>query len=203
MTTTIATHGFTTIEHNGVSFRVSLRDDDTTPDAFGRFRAVVSYDIDLDLSEMGSAEAYPIAAIEAAVSDAVGQRVEFTECTDHGADLRTWEVWVFRPAKLSTTDDSIVVTIASTGTDQGLPADRMAVNPAVFARLCREAGLRDAHDELHITAYGDDAATLDALDDELRDRAQAVAEFSGDECVALFTGEGIGGCDVWARCRVA
>lgn len=104
----------------------------------------------------------------------------------------------------TSTDDTVVVTIASTGTNQGLPADRMAVSTAVFARLCREAGLRGGSpEELHITSDGDDAATLDALDDELRDRAQTVSAFEGDECVALFTGEGIGGCDVWARCSVA
>ena len=39
-------------------------------------------------------------------------------------------------------------------------------------------------------------------DDDLRDRAQTVGEFAGADCFALFTGRGIDGCDVWARCKV-
>lgn len=97
-----------------------------------------------------------------------------------------------------------LVTIASTRTSEHLPANRLAVAPAVFARLCRESGIAgiDGTDELHITTDSDDAAELDALDDLLRDRAQTVGEFAGAECFALFTGQGTDGCDVWARCTV-
>lgn len=97
------------------------------------------------------------------------------------------------------------VTIRTTNTDATVPANRLALHPAVFARLCAEsshpAGL-GAIDELHITTTTDDAAELDALDDTLRARAQTVADFAGRDCVALFSGEGIDGCDVWARCDV-
>ena len=43
---------------------------------------------------------------------------------------------------------------------------------------------------------------IDALDDLLRDRAQAAGEFEGRECWTLLPGEGIDGCDVWARATV-
>ena len=98
-----------------------------------------------------------------------------------------------------------LVTLAATRTSEHVDARRLAVHPAVFARLCAEsshpAGLGSL-DELHITVNTDDAAELDALDDLLRERGRAVADFVGAECVALFSGEGIDGCDVWARVKV-
>lgn len=104
------------------------------------------------------------------------------------------------------TTAAALVTVAATRTSEHLPANRLAVAPAVFARLCRESaacgGNLGAPDQLHITTDSDDAAELDALDDLLRDRAQTVGDFVGAECVALFTGQGIDGCDVWARCKV-
>ncbi len=97
------------------------------------------------------------------------------------------------------------VTIRTTNTDAAIPANRHALHPAVFARLCAEsthpAGLGSL-DELHITTTTDDAAELDALDDTLRARAQTVGDFAGSDCIALFSGEGIDGCDVWARVTV-
>ena len=97
------------------------------------------------------------------------------------------------------------VTIRTTNTTATVPANRLALHPAVFARLCAEsshpAGL-GVLDELHITTTTDDAAELDALDDAFRARAQTVGDFAGRDCVALFSGEGIDGCDVWARCDV-
>ena len=99
-----------------------------------------------------------------------------------------------------------IITLTATTTDAFLPANRLALHPAVFARLCAEsshpAGL-GSPDELHITTGTDDADILDALDDALRARAQTVADFAGKECVALFPEEGIDGCDVWARGTVA
>jgi hypothetical protein len=52
------------------------------------------------------------------------------------------------------------------------------------------------------TVTAPNASELDALDDLLRARAQTVGEFVGAECFALFTGQDIDGCDVWARCKV-
>lgn len=107
---------------------------------------------------------------------------------------------------MTTNTAAVLVTLAATRTDEHIPANRLAVAPAVFARLCRESaacgGNLGAPDQLHITADSDDAAELDALDDDLRDRAQTVGEFVGAECVALFPGQGTDGCDVWARCSV-
>jgi len=97
------------------------------------------------------------------------------------------------------------VTIHTTNTTTAVPANRLALHPAVFARLCAEsthpAGL-GVPDELHITTTTDDAAELDALDDAFRGRAQTVGDFAGTVCVALFAGTGIDGCDVWARVTV-
>ena len=91
-----------------------------------------------------------------------------------------------------------LVTIIATHDAEYIDADGLAVPPAVFARICAEsahpAGL-GSPDELRIT----DDAELDALDDLLRERGRAVADFVGAECVALFSGEG---CAVWARVKV-
>ena len=95
-----------------------------------------------------------------------------------------------------------LVTIIATHDAEYIDADGLAVHPAVFARLCAEsshpAGVGSL-DELHITVNTDDAAELNALDDLLRERGRAVADFVGAECVALFSGEG---CAVWARVKV-
>ena len=98
-----------------------------------------------------------------------------------------------------------LVTILATNTDEHIPANRIAVEPAVFARLARESGHAagiESIDELHITHGTEDADELDALDDLLRDRGQAVEMFEGKTCYALFPGDGIDGCDVWARVTV-
>jgi hypothetical protein len=100
------------------------------------------------------------------------------------------------------TTTAVLVTLTATSTSERLPANRLAVAPAVFARLCRESaacGSLSVYDELHITALNDE---LDVLDDELRARAQTVGEFDGRECWTLLPGQGIDGCDVWARCAV-
>lgn len=98
------------------------------------------------------------------------------------------------------TTAAALVTVAATRTSEHLPANRLAVSTPVFDRLFREHLITAAScEELHVTK-GDD--TLDALDDDLRDRAQTVGEFVGGECFALLTGQGIDGCDVWARVRV-
>lgn len=105
---------------------------------------------------------------------------------------------------MSTTATALV-TIVATGTSEYVDAHRLAVHPAVFARLCREsshpAGVGSL-DELHITTGTDDAAELDALDDALRAQARSVSDFADSECVALFPRQGIDGCDVWARVKV-
>ena len=106
---------------------------------------------------------------------------------------------------MTTTNATALVSIRATGTDEYVPANRLAVAPAVFDRLCRESadeGLSSGApgcDELHITK-GDDA--LDALDDSLRDRAQTVGAFDGGECWVLLPGQGIDGCDSWGRAKV-
>lgn len=98
------------------------------------------------------------------------------------------------------TTAAALVTVAATRTSEHLPANRLAVSTPVFDRLFREHLVTTAScEELHVTK-GDD--TLDALDDDLRDRAQTVGEFVGAECFALFTGRGIDGCDVWALVTV-
>ena len=99
---------------------------------------------------------------------------------------------------------TITATILATRTVQSLDADGMAVSRATFARLCRESShpALGQPDELHITTNTDDAMALVMLDDELRERSRALTEFAGSECYALFIGEGIDGCDVWARVAV-
>jgi len=98
------------------------------------------------------------------------------------------------------------VTFDATLDTATVPANRLAVPLAVFDRLAREsehpAGISGL-DQLHITTNTDDADLLDALDDALRARAQTVGEFSRMECYVLCPGEGIDGCDVWARAAVA
>jgi hypothetical protein len=98
--------------------------------------------------------------------------------------------------------ETVIARLRATSTDAIVPANRLAVSPAVFDRLCREsedgglAGYGAPDAELHILK-GDDA--LDALDDLLRDRAQTAGEFVGRDAWVLLSGEGDGGCDVWAR----
>lgn len=98
------------------------------------------------------------------------------------------------------------ITLTATQTTETIPANRFAVAPAVFSRLCREStacgGNLGVLDQLHITTDSDDANDLDALDDLLRERAQTVGEFASGECVVLLPKQGIDGCDVWARCAV-
>ena len=104
------------------------------------------------------------------------------------------------------TTTTCTVTFDATMTAATVPANRLAVAPAVFNRLAREtehpAGLSGL-DQLHITTGTDDADILDTLDDALRARAQTVGDFDGAECYVLCPGEGIRGCDVWARGSVA
>jgi hypothetical protein len=50
-----------------------------------------------DLSTVPSDEAYPVAAIEAAVSAELGRAVRFARCDAHGAEGdAAYEVWRFR-----------------------------------------------------------------------------------------------------------
>jgi hypothetical protein len=104
------------------------------------------------------------------------------------------------------TNSTCTVTFDATLTTSTVPANRLAVAPAVFSRLAREsehpAGI-DGLDQLHITTGTDDADILDALDDALRARAQTVGAFDGAACYVLCPRAGIDGCDVWARCTVA
>jgi len=104
------------------------------------------------------------------------------------------------------TNLTCTVTFDATLDTAIVPANRLAVAPAVFNRLAREsnhpAGISGL-DQLHITTGTDDADLLDALDDALRARAQTVGEFDGAACYVLCPGEGIDGCDVWARGVVA
>ena len=99
-----------------------------------------------------------------------------------------------------------LVSLRATGTDEYVPTDRLAVAPATFDRLCREsadgglAGCGAPDAELHILRGDDD---LDALDDLLRDAAQTVAAFGGRDAWVLLPRQGVDGCDVWARGRVA
>jgi hypothetical protein len=104
------------------------------------------------------------------------------------------------------TTTTCTVTFDATFGTATIPANRLAVAPAVFVRLAREtehpAGI-DGIDQVHITTGTDDADLLDAFDDAVRARAQTVGEFDGAECFVLCPGEGIDGCDVWARASVA
>ena len=98
-------------------------------------------------------------------------------------------------------------SFTATPTTETIPANRFAVAPAVFSRLCREStacgGNLGTPDQLHITTDSDDADDLDALDDLLRERAHAIGEFTvGTEVVVLLPKQGVDGCDVWARCTV-
>ena len=99
-----------------------------------------------------------------------------------------------------------IITISATLTTQHVPANRLAVSLPVWRRLCRESavqGIRGASaDQLHILTSDEEAEALDALDDELRARAQTVGEFVGATCVVLLTSEGIDGCDAWAVAHV-
>ena len=59
------------------------------------------------------------------------------------------------------------ITLTATQTTETIPANRFAVAPAVFSRLCREStacgGNLGTPDQLHITTDSDDADDLDAL----------------------------------------
>ena len=88
-----------TIKHNDTDFTVSFNGEANT--AAPAWDATVGYpsveDGGPDLSAVPSSEAYPTAAIEAFVSEHVGRRVEFADCTGSGADAGVWESWRFRP----------------------------------------------------------------------------------------------------------
>lgn len=104
------------------------------------------------------------------------------------------------------TTNAALVSLRATGTDEYVPTDRLAVGTATFDRLCREsadgglAGYGAPDAELHILRGDDD---LDALDDLLRDAAQTVGAFDGRDAWVLLPRQGVDGCDVWTRGRVA
>lgn len=97
------------------------------------------------------------------------------------------------------------VTISTTGTTQTVDSDRFAIGVHAFERLYRQSDAAEGvatPEELHITTGYEDSAALDALDDELRDRALTVSSFAASRAYVLFPGEGVDGCDVWALCDV-
>lgn len=86
-----------------------------------------------------------------------------------------------------------------------VPSDRCAVSTAVFnSMLAQHLGSEWAGiEEIAIDRCDDDFDALDALDDDLRDRSGPVSDFAGDDAWVLLTGEGEGGCDVWALATIA
>lgn len=80
-----------------LTFEVTLRD---TPREDGTVSATINYPAGVDLSDYTVRESYPMAAVEAAVSTAVGHPVKFSDCTYYGTDIggdTTVEVWDFTP----------------------------------------------------------------------------------------------------------
>ena len=58
--------------------------------------ATIEYPAGVDLSDYTVVEAYPMAAVEAAVSGLVGHAVHFVDCTFYGTEGEsTVEVWTF------------------------------------------------------------------------------------------------------------
>ena len=86
-----------------------------------------------------------------------------------------------------------------------VPSDRCAVSTAVFnARLAKPLGPEWAGiEEVAINDTLDSGEELDALDDDLRDRSGSVSDYAGENAWVLLTGEGEGGCDVWALATIA
>jgi hypothetical protein len=94
-------------------------------------------------------------------------------------------------------------TSQASGIATTVPTTRLALGYHAFARLTREHFGAETPTELHIDTSAPDAAELDALDDELRDRAVTVADLaSAGRGFVLLTGEGVDGCDVWALCDI-
>lgn len=102
MATTTINHTLPTGET--ITFTVDVKDADA-------LKATIGYPaIDAggpDLSDYRSDDAYPVAAIEAAVAAEVGYPVAFRECTHAGADAGAYEVWTFRA--VVTDDDRATV----------------------------------------------------------------------------------------------
>lgn len=99
----------TTFEHtlptgNAVTFTLTVEDTESP-------RAIVGYPADLDLSRFASDVAYPVAAIETAMSAACGRAVEFARCTSNGCDADSWEVWTFRDAETTVPVVSYEITL--------------------------------------------------------------------------------------------
>lgn len=97
------------------------------------------------------------------------------------------------------------ITLAATRTTETLPADRLAIGaPAFERRFQRAFGPVSIPSELHIVTDGtEEAETLDAFDDELRDHAVTVeALIASGRGYVLLPGEGVDGCDVWALAEI-
>jgi hypothetical protein len=86
----------TTIDHTlptgeTLTFTVTLRGCEP-----GTCAAMVEYPAGVDLSQWSTREAYPMAAIEAAIATATkAAAARFTHCDSYGADANTWEEWHF------------------------------------------------------------------------------------------------------------
>lgn len=96
------------------------------------------------------------------------------------------------------------ITIATTQTTETVPSDRLAIGVHAFERLygARYRG-QAMPSELHIAESDPDFATLDALDDDLRDRAVAAEQLvASGRGYVLLPGEGVDGCDCWALATI-
>lgn len=103
--------------------------------------------------------------------------------------------------------NTTTVTISTTGTTENVDSERYAIGVHAFERLYRQSDAcprsgAEIPEELHIAAGYEDSDALDALDDELRDRALTVSSFTASRAYVLFPGQGVDGSDVWALCDV-
>lgn len=96
------------------------------------------------------------------------------------------------------------ITITATNTTETIPADRLAIGVPAFERLYGQRYTGQAVPaELHIVESDPDFATLDALDDDLRDRAVTVGQLAASgRGYVLLPGEGVDGCDCWALATI-
>ena len=184
----------TTIDHTlptgeTLTFTVTLRGCEP-----GTCAAMVEYPAGVDLSQWSTREAYPMAAIEAAIATATkADAARFTHCDSYGADANTWEEWHF----------AIDTVTGSTEVDPGSMGDGWAddaeaarglveVLETVYARrgwtVDVSVGHRGSRD-----AEGDrDSDTARAIDAVAEAAFAAYCAESGDEAATLATLESAG-----------
>ena len=130
----------TTIDHTlptgeTLTFTVTLRGCEP-----GTCAAMVEYPAGVDLSQWSTREAYPMAAIEAAIATATkADAARFTHCDSYGADANTWEEWHF----------AIDTVTGSTEVDPGSMGDGWADDAEAARGLVAPDGLHpsaEAHE---------------------------------------------------------